>query len=177
MGWATYYEKFNLKRYVSKFDLQHAEILDYAYVNFSEVYIAMRSRRTNDVFVVIGFVQVHKGASYSSKEFSEDSGVYWYNCPERILKLLTPATTNYAQHWRDQCWQQVHRRKELTLREGLQLINATYPEHTVTLLRKAAGRSNSWIGHNENGYRFRYSKQWLVSHRYVTIERYVEEKL
>jgi hypothetical protein len=38
-------------------------------------------------------------------------GPFQYDCPERILKLLTPTSNEYAQNWRNKCWENIKRKK------------------------------------------------------------------
>jgi len=46
------------------------------------------------------------------KDIDEDSGPCEADCPEKILKLLTPTTSEYALAWRESCWNKVNKRKE-----------------------------------------------------------------
>ena len=45
------------------------------------------------------------------KDMEESEGPYYYNCPERILKLLTPTSNEYALRWRKKCWERIERCK------------------------------------------------------------------
>jgi len=42
---------------------------------------------------------------------TETMGPYQYDCPERILKLLTPTDNEYALKWRERCWENIRKRK------------------------------------------------------------------
>lgn len=45
------------------------------------------------------------------KDMDETMGIYEYNCPERILKLLTPTDNERANEWRKNCWKKIEKRK------------------------------------------------------------------
>jgi hypothetical protein len=45
------------------------------------------------------------------KSMSEHDGPYYHNCPEKILKLLTPIDSENAQAWRAKCWERLGARK------------------------------------------------------------------
>jgi hypothetical protein len=49
--------------------------------------------------------------NFGYKDMDESAGPYQAECPERILKLLTPTTSQYAQQWRDACWAKITAKK------------------------------------------------------------------
>jgi len=51
--------------------------------------------------------------NFGYKDMEEPMGPYYYNCPERILKLLTPTTNEYALKWRKKCWERIKRLKSM----------------------------------------------------------------
>ena len=51
--------------------------------------------------------------NFSYKDMDETCGPFCYDCPESILKLLSPTTCEFAQKWRDGC------RKHRKLRKAL----------------------------------------------------------
>lgn len=51
--------------------------------------------------------------NFSYKDMDETCGPFCYDCPESILKLLSPTTSEFAQKWRDGC------RKHRKLRKAL----------------------------------------------------------
>ena len=55
---------------------------------------------------VVFLTQVEKGMFYY-KDMSETMGPCYYDCPESILKKLSPTDNEYANEWREQCWQNV----------------------------------------------------------------------
>ena len=51
--------------------------------------------------------------NFSYKDMDETCGPFCYDCPESILKLLSPTTSEFAQKWRNGC------RKHRKLRKAL----------------------------------------------------------
>ncbi|MCL6560684.1 MAG: hypothetical protein K6U74_18200, partial [Firmicutes bacterium] len=49
--------------------------------------------------------------NFGYKDMEESMGPYQYDCPERILRLLTPTENEYALKWREKCWENIQKRK------------------------------------------------------------------
>jgi hypothetical protein len=49
--------------------------------------------------------------NFGWKDMDETMGPCETECPERILKLLTPTESKYAQEWREACWKRIHDKK------------------------------------------------------------------
>jgi hypothetical protein len=65
-----------------------------------------------DTRIVIGTVVAIEYArkdhyNFGTKVMDEDMGPYFYDCPARILNLLTPTKSEYAQKWREECRRQI----------------------------------------------------------------------
>jgi hypothetical protein len=48
--------------------------------------------------------------NFSYKDMDETMGPYYYDCPARILSLLTPTDNEEARQWREKCWKRSFRR-------------------------------------------------------------------
>lgn len=92
-------------------------VLDTAFVNLHEFYAAVemihKETGVRRVWAAIIKVTFNRGADYEFcyKDMDESMGPYYTNCPERILKLLTPTEHEYAQTWRDACWAKIEAKK------------------------------------------------------------------
>ena len=93
-------------------------VLDSALVNMRTFYAAIEqvNKETGKRIVWAAIVLVRhypKDPCYniSWKDMDEGCGSYETNCPERILKLLTPTDNEYALGWRAACWANVEKRK------------------------------------------------------------------
>jgi hypothetical protein len=49
--------------------------------------------------------------NFGYKDMDESMGPVESECPEKILKLLTPTEGKYALEWREQCWNNLKRKK------------------------------------------------------------------
>ncbi len=49
--------------------------------------------------------------NFSYKDMSEDMGPCESECPEAILKLLDPTDSQWANEWRERCWENAKRKK------------------------------------------------------------------
>lgn len=111
------------------------KVLDIAIVKFRTAYMAVELIKKNkDTGVldpetrrVVAFVfllqytpRALDGYDIYYKPMDETVGPYEVNCPERILKLLTPTvpSENYAQEWREKCWANVKKRAAFKLVKG-----------------------------------------------------------
>ena len=121
MGW-TYMNKdkgvgikdFFSKRFNSDSDGKTIRVIDCS-STISEAYMAVEvnTGSEHEVFAVVCCIN-HRPKDYYNfgyKDMVEDTGPYYYNCPERILKLLTPTESKYACEWRAKCWENIARRK------------------------------------------------------------------
>lgn len=50
--------------------------------------------------------------NFSYKEMDESVGPCYYDCPASILKLLSPTDNDYANKWRQKCWEQIEKNKK-----------------------------------------------------------------
>jgi|SRR5690625_4163193 len=110
MGWTSMPTRFKsgdseeIKRFLvnlwdrdSKF-----QTVDYS-KRGNTVYLAIEQLETGEVFAVVTLISFDDGEFYW-KEISEDMGPFRSECPQRLLKLLTPTDNKYAKEWRKRCW-------------------------------------------------------------------------
>jgi hypothetical protein len=87
------------------------KVLDGALVNLSEYYAAVECthKETGErrVWAAIILVTFHQDTydNFCYKDMDESVGPFVYNCPKRILDLLTPTDHAYAIGWREKCRQ------------------------------------------------------------------------
>lgn len=87
--------------------------------NYSTYYAAIESLNCNngekEVFAVITLVRFNNTYfNFGYKDMDETYGPYQTDCPESILKLLTPTTNELAKQWREKCWNKIAKRKQLS---------------------------------------------------------------
>lgn len=118
MGWSS----FNKPKYQSTKDWflsnwsgSNYEILDVACVGYTELYAAAKNKTTGEV-VAITYMINHSPKTYfnfSYKSMDETVMPYMFNCPERIMKLLTPTDNEFANTWRSNVWKILNNAKIL----------------------------------------------------------------
>lgn len=128
MGWTVGSKPDNVMEWVRKQYAATSEVeqisqrcLDAAMVNMREIYVAVEQRDkygittvTADVIVIQFTNEKDEGFNYPQmgyKAVTENAGPNETNCPERILKLLTPTENKWANEWREKCRATLERRK------------------------------------------------------------------
>ena len=95
-------------------------VLDSALVNMRTFYAAVEkvNKETGKRIVWAAVILVSfkrypncHDFNFSWKDMDESCGPCERNCPERILKLLTPTDNKYALDWRAACWANIEKRK------------------------------------------------------------------
>lgn len=75
--------------------------------------------------------------NFSYKDMEETCGPYNYDCPESILKLLSPTTSEFALQWREKCRE--HRKKRMDLDK--------FPVGTIIEFEDHTGETKSYVKH------------------------------
>lgn len=91
-------------------------VLAMALINMREFYAAVehvKADGTREVWAAVLKVSWYPKDHYNCcvKAMSEHDGPYYHNCPEKILKLLTPTDSEWANKWREKCWANVNHKK------------------------------------------------------------------
>lgn len=105
MGWTGTYRPYGQSlRDFFQAEFIDNEILDFATVNRTTCYAAMR--KGDEVWGLVILVTYPKNdwENIRFKYVSEEMGPVESQCPVRILDLLTPTDSKYAQEWRDRCY-------------------------------------------------------------------------
>lgn len=121
MGWLFFPKPDNIKEHFRQLmTTPNTRPLDLAIVHRLTLYAAVENTVTGDVFAMVYLLRYQPGAEdgcdFGYKDIEESMGPVEADCPERILKLLTPTEYPYAQEWRERCWANIERRK--LLRKG-----------------------------------------------------------
>lgn len=106
MGWSTYH------RPAGQTDREHFQgevrdgltIIDSSTVK-NVFYAACREDQTGQIFALVYLIQRTPRDYYNFgvKAMDETVGPCYYDCPARILDLLTPTDSEYAKEWRAKC--------------------------------------------------------------------------
>jgi len=174
MGWIYLHKEkgkklfeFFSEEFNSKDEYREVRVLDCASGSPREAYLAVEVK-TPDTRKVIGVVclldyRPLEELNFGYKDMSEDMGPGYYNCPERILKLLTPTDNPTALEWREECWKRV---KKVVLKDGMK-IKFKEPLHY-----KSGGKEDTFtlISKQKNLFRDRWGMlikipRWFLQHR------------
>lgn len=140
-------------------------VLDGALVNLTEYYAAVEeldlqtgARRVWAAVFKITMVRVSRedswGHNFCYKDMDESMGPYQTNCPERILKLLTPTEYEHAISWREACWKRINDAKARPkLKPGMKI---KLGDVTFTLLESLGQRG--WIAKDVFGYTWQLNR-------------------
>lgn len=158
-------------------DNPHAyKVLDSALVNLTEFYAAVEmihketgARRVWGCMIKVTFIRTARKDRWSYgdqdenfcyKAMDESMGPYYTNCPERILKLLTPTDSLHAQDWRDACWAKIEAKKARPkIKPGTCLLYAG----DVFVLEESLG-SRGWKVHQAaTGYTYRMKRSQVAA--------------
>jgi hypothetical protein len=174
VGWTYTHKQFGetIRQFFEK-RFQPLEILDCAVINLREVYMAGRNPKSSNpgqIFAIVCLINFcpkdRAGFSFGYKDMDETMVPCQHNCPERILSLLTTIDSEYANGWRQACWDRIARIKARpSIRKGT--IIAFQREISFS-----NGRGNRILRavepmrhlfEDENGNRFILSKRGLNS--------------
>lgn len=125
MGWTTTNKDktISAKEYIEKRLLvwtseQYTHrILDGGVVKFHTYYGAVekveKATGEREVFAVVILLSYHQKQyhNFGYKDMCESMGPVQAECPERILKLLTPTDNENANEWRQRCWNRINDKK------------------------------------------------------------------
>lgn len=157
-------------------DLPHTyRVLDSALVNLTEFYAAVEQvhketgvRRVWAAVIKVMFIRSKRpdrwghvyGENFCYKDMDETMGPYYHNCPERILKLLTPTDRLYAQDWRDACWAKIEAKKARPKNKpGTCLLYGG----NVYVLDKSLGNRGWRVHEAEHGWEYRMKRSQVAA--------------
>jgi len=125
MGW-TYSHKdksetvfdFFSRQFDYENEVSIGKVVDCAVKNFKTAYIAFKVdyKKTNEtkIVAIICLLNYARNSYYNFgyKDMDETMGVFETDCPERILKILTPTDNETAMNWREKCWNKIKSNKK-----------------------------------------------------------------
>ncbi len=66
-------------------------------------YAAMKDAKTNEIWALVVLTDIDNG-EFGYKDMSEDMLPYYFECPIKILELLSPTDCENAIEWRRHCY-------------------------------------------------------------------------
>lgn len=122
----------------------------------------------HEVFAVVCLTSVDNSDYYnfSYKDMDETEHPFYYDCPESILKLLTPTDNENANKWREGCRRKAKKKKVLAKHEPI-ILTVSYH---LTSGHKPGDRIKLhwWDNWGGNGYytdgTYKYSTRTILCH-------------
>lgn len=134
MGWSYTKKPANVSDFIrSELNYEGEKnsyrVLDLAIVQLREAYVALEKRNkiNSDDIEVIGVVCLldYVDGEIGIKVMDETSLPYYFKCPARILRMLTPTENENALGWRKEC-ENYHEKNARKMTEG-QIIKFAAP--------------------------------------------------
>lgn len=183
MGWSSgnIHSFGSMKEFVNQFNTEYGtnikrKVLDYAVVKRTNLYVALQidtldmSTQTWNTYVTCSMVMFKFNKyEYAYQGFSEIAGPYMYDCPERILKLLTPTQDVSALEWRSSCYQRLADKKTIVMKPGQVFVRQG--QKPIVLQRPYGNSKQKWLGSYQDAWgSFYVTKKWLGLHGYLPQE-------
>lgn len=104
MGW-YYSNKTKGSSIKSFFEKEFGSIVECKVVNLREAYLAVENTKTKEVYGLVCLIDYRKNdyCNFGYKPMDESMHPYYYNCPESVLKHLSPTTDTNSLTWRNKC--------------------------------------------------------------------------
>ena len=166
MGWTSYLVHGKVNRKVECDNLyaneKHMKLLKSALVG-STYFAAIRFIKEFDellgdyvdvpeqdqkvkAFIILTSIKTdHSGTWFSYKDMSEECGSYDYQCPDSILNLLTPTSSQYANDWRNGCRRYQQKKKDLRKAPYGTRIEVSINEDMIVFEKKKNGNRTHWL--------------------------------
>jgi len=185
MGWTSLnktagmsVKDFFCKEFNSVSSEASLEVIDCS-ATLSEAYLAIeviRAGKPREVFAMVCLIHYNPKSyhNFSYKDMEETAGPYYYNCPERILNLLTPTTNQYAMEWRRECRETIEQKKArpsfkvgdiLEFKEPISFSNAW----KLKRLKAVNKRKLIFKSPDTNAVRFKLGRNLLNTNPYIVI--------
>ena len=183
MGWSTYY------RAPGQTDREHFQgelregltILDSSTIK-NVFYAACREDQTGEVFALVYLIHRQRGYyNFGVKALDETVGPADHECPARILDLLTPTESKWANEWREQCRKTIaakaeRREQNPKVKHGdsIRLANPLNFQggHTAQEFRlRVDGRRRRWVGNpgTDSPFLCRLPRDWATRYQWEKI--------
>lgn len=111
MGWWSFYKGYRLdpaeiREHILQEDFGNSEVLDIGGAG-KAYYLAVKAP-DGRIFGAVVLVSQRNGY-VATKVMDESMHPYYYDCPKRILNLLSPTDNKNALDWRNKCWERFNK--------------------------------------------------------------------
>jgi hypothetical protein len=100
-----------IKEYIEKYEFAGCEVKAISIPKWGEAYVAYNNPHLKDdkIWVAVVKIVCNNSREIGFKTMGEDEHPYYYNCPKKILKMLSETDNKYAKEWREECWKRFSR--------------------------------------------------------------------
>ncbi len=190
MGWtSTHVSKGHAGQYMkdlftSDNENSSLEMLKGAFVGWGQHYAAVKRtiKATGESYVFAVATLIHWSRdeyNFTYKDMDESMGPCMYDCPESILKLLTPteqmskisgSSEKYSKAWRIACWETIFKKQDkkklvngtvIKLKKALDFVDGSKAD-TFVIIRK--GRSVKLCGYEAGNNTARFYQRYNIRH-------------
>ena len=102
----SYNGKYHMK------NLKSAMVGSTYYAAIERVEIENPENRTVGAVICLTSMDMKDHFNFAYKDMDETMGPYQYDCPKGILDLLTPTDNEYANNWRQKCYENHTKKKD-----------------------------------------------------------------
>lgn len=121
MGWCSFHLEIPVKDwFINDINKEYYEVVDFALVHYTHMYAAIKDKKTNTIFCAAYLISwaPNDYCNFSYKDMDEFAGPCMYDCPERILKVLSPLDdesdpNGWAREWRKKNQERIDKKKML----------------------------------------------------------------
>lgn len=117
--------------FIESINKEYYEVVDFALVKFKHMYAAIKDKKNGNVFCLTYLINWYPNDFYNFayKDMDEFCGPGMYDCPERILKILTPLNdetdpNGWARNWRKKNQEHIDKNKMM---RGNMIIKVNIP--------------------------------------------------
>lgn len=102
MGWTSIKHSGDILEDLKKTMIgNNFELLQHS-IKSNAVYTAIKNKTTDNIFACV-FLYSIKNGEIQFKDVCESEGPFYYDCPKKIIKILSPTDNENALDWRKRC--------------------------------------------------------------------------
>lgn len=131
MGWTSIKHSGDIIKDLKKCIIgsdKNFEILEHS-IKSNVIYLAVKNKIKNVILAEIVLYNIKNGEIFF-KDMSEFEGPYYYGCPKKIIKLLSPTDNEYALEWRKKCSLKLKTGEKVTFKEPILCYGEEHKEFT-----------------------------------------------
>lgn len=189
MGWTWYHATTDITKtanrkkeldthWTEETKTTKAEVLKSSMVGtvyYSAIKWTDKEKGTSEVFAMVCKTRtaILEYLNFGYKDMTEDMGPYCYDCPQSILKLLTPTDDQYSNDWRKACQENAERKKALRkamsgFKEGEKIKTKLWYDEEIILQLSEVNDRLWWVDWSA---KLKYSRKRVFEYPFEVVEK------